>query len=423
MSTVNDVIVSYGGDSKRYSRDFQTKEEFKKSWYAVLSRAHASVEAKVSCACKGKGQKSLAVKYHSGGDTYFLARYPNTGSQHSPDCIFFTLDKDNSGLKCYTQGVVKDLKDGGYGIRLDVALASSDSESTSIVPIDNRNKSGGVSQNSMSLLGLLQFLWDDSGLNRWYPKMAGKRNPGKVFNLITHSAEKIKVASHPLSMHLLAGAYPSTPQETKNIKMTSEALMNKERLICLNVLSKYNPERHSNASKRLPIKFFSGVPVVLMNTENWASLEKRFSSEIANWRSGGNVICMAIGDLGKFKGKDTYYLKPLQIALMNVDENWIPAYSSYELTMLNYLHKHERSFIKPLRYDASNNEVFPDFCLTDIGGHELFPIEVFGMDTASYLARKAIKESYYNERYGKDGWASWVAPAGPLPHLPDKGCS
>ncbi|HEE4978097.1 TPA: DUF1173 family protein, partial [Klebsiella pneumoniae] len=92
-------------------------------------------------------------------------------------------------------------------------------------------------------------------------------------------------------------------------------------------------------------------------------------------------------------------------------------------TMLNYLHKHERSFIKPLRYDASNNDVFPDFCLTDIGGHELFPIEVFGMDTASYLARKAIKESYYNERYGKDGWASWVAPAGPLPHLPDKGCS
>jgi hypothetical protein len=30
MSTVNDVIVSYGGDSKRYSRDFQTKEEFKR---------------------------------------------------------------------------------------------------------------------------------------------------------------------------------------------------------------------------------------------------------------------------------------------------------------------------------------------------------------------------------------------------------
>lgn len=71
MSTVNDVIISFGDDSKRYSRDFQTKDEFKKSWYAVLSRAHASVEAKVSCSCKGKGQKSLAVKYHSGGDTYF----------------------------------------------------------------------------------------------------------------------------------------------------------------------------------------------------------------------------------------------------------------------------------------------------------------------------------------------------------------
>ncbi|MDD1320395.1 DUF1173 family protein [Klebsiella pneumoniae] len=186
----------------------------------------------------------------------------------------------------------------------------------------------------------------------------------------------------------------------KNIKMTSDALKKKESLICLNVLSKYNPEKHSNTSKRLPVKFFSGVLIVLMNTDNWASLEKRFSSEIANWRSGGNVICIAIGELGKFKGNDIYYLKTLQIALMNVDDNWIPADSSYELTMLNYLHKHERSFIKPLRYDASNNDVFPDFCLTDIGSTELFPIEVFGMDTASYLARKVIKESYYNERYG-----------------------
>ena len=61
MSTVNDVIVSYGGDSKRYSRDFQTKEEFKKSWYAVLSRAHASVEAKVSCA--GNDSNLLIVFY------------------------------------------------------------------------------------------------------------------------------------------------------------------------------------------------------------------------------------------------------------------------------------------------------------------------------------------------------------------------
>ncbi|WP_411547875.1 DUF1173 family protein (plasmid) [Klebsiella pneumoniae] len=219
-------------------------------------------------------------------------------------------------------------------------------------------------------------------------------------------------------MYLIVGAYPSTPQVMKNIKMTSDALKKKESLICLNVLSKYNPEKHSNTSKRLPVKFFSGVLIVLMNTDNWASLEKRFSSEIANWRSGGNVICIAIGELGKFKGNDTYYLKTLQIALMNVDDNWIPADSSYELTMLNYLHKHERSFIKPLRYDASNNDVFPDFCLTDIGSTELFPIEVFGMDTASYLARKVIKESYYNERYGKDGWASWEAPAGLLPICP-----
>lgn len=420
MSTVNDVIISYGPENKRYTRDFQTKDEFKKSWYAVLSRTHASVEAKVSCACKGKGTKFLAVKYHTGGDTYFLARYPNTGGQHSPDCIFFTLDKDNSGLKCYTHGVVKDLKDGGFGIRLDVALAASNSDPTSVVPPDNRNSPGGVSQNTMSLLGLLQFLWDDSGLNRWYPKMAGKRNPTKIFSLLRGSADKIKIASHPLSTHLLVGSFASSPQSVLNEKMSAEVMGSKERLICVNVLSKYNIEKHSNESKRLPLKYYGGVPVVLMDTPDWALLEKRFTSEIANWRAGGNVVCITVGDLGKFKGKDTFFLKPLQIALMSVDDEWLPADSGYELTMLEYLHKQDRSFIKPLRYDASNNDVFPDFCLLDTSDNELFPIEVFGMDTASYLARKAIKENYYNERYGKLGWASWEAPANPMPKLPPK---
>ena len=54
MSTVNDVIISFGDDSKRYSRDFQTKDEFKKSWYAVLSRAHASVELRLAARVKAK---------------------------------------------------------------------------------------------------------------------------------------------------------------------------------------------------------------------------------------------------------------------------------------------------------------------------------------------------------------------------------
>ena len=58
--------------------------------------------------------------------------------------------------------------------------------------------------------------------------------------------------------------------------------------------------------------------------------------------------------------------------------------------------------------------MFSRFLSDGYWGHEPFPIEVFGMDTASFW-RKAIKESYYNERYGKDGWASWVALAGPTP--------
>lgn len=88
------------------------------------------------------------------------------------------------------------------------------------------------------------------------------------------------------------------------------------------------------------------------------------------------------------------------------------------------LWQEKRHFIKPLRYDGEA-VVFPDFLLKDVPGRELVPLEVFGMNTPDYLARKAVKLAHYREEYGEGNWWSWDAclanAAADIPAFPEKG--
>lgn len=85
---------------------------------------------------------------------------------------------------------------------------------------------------------------------------------------------------------------------------------------------------------------------------------------------------------------------------MLVSDNWIPLDSSYEAIVSRKLDAEHRHYVKPMRYDASASDVFPDFYLLDTRSDKPFPMEVFGMSTPAYLARKELKKAYYNQNMG-----------------------
>ena len=82
----------------------------------------------------------------------------------------------------------------------------------------------------------------------------------------------------------------------------------------------------------------------------------------------------------------------------------------------------ERSFTKPLRYDADNEVVFPDFILTDTPRDT--PMEVFGRSDEAYSAPKEAKVAYYANKFGQGNWWCWDAASDPLgekmPPIPPK---
>ncbi len=135
-----------------------------------------------------------------------------------------------------------------------------------------------------------------------------------------------------------------------------------------------------------------GATADFFNSEvHWDSVKKRFSSEYAAWKSGAKIVVFALTSPAAVTGRGPS-VRAHQIVLMHVSENWIPLDSSYEAVVAEKLDAEHRQYVKPMRYDASISEVFPDFYLLDTKSDKPFPMEVFGMATPAYLARKQLKK-------------------------------
>jgi len=397
--------------SKTYSADFQTKTEYSTNWKNTLKKAHGNSE--VFCCCQGSGSKRLAVRYMTDTDSFHLARFPETGHEHSTDCIYYAPDPSITGAGAYAKDVLEETSDGGFRIKLAVGLKIKGATSSQEQP-SSENQAPSASKPSMSLLGLLHTLWTHSGMNRWSPAMQGKRDWGKVHKHINLAASKILASRLTIEDCLLVGTF-FTSQEKANEDKVKNAAALKRRLVLIAPMATYTSERDGGFKGNLPLKNFGGMPYTHLPLDLWKRTKKRFESEFVHWRSGGQVVVIGMGEFDK-SGKNFVLL---DIAVMAITDQFIPVDSNPEYKVAEKLIAENRRFWKPLKYDA-NEDVFPDFILSDTINPEV-PMEVFGMDTLEYRERMAKKIVFYDTKYGKNEWWYWDAiKNNSIPPFPNK---
>lgn len=400
--------------AKRYSPEFQTETQFAKSWKAVLEKAYGTHAV---CQCPSSGARKLSIKRREDSDGFHLARFASTGHEHTNDCRYYAPAPERSGLQGYAVGVVEEGEEGlkvrlARGLRIQDARPENDQPAQPVRP--------GVRKPAMTLLGLLHLLWSESRLTTWYPAMDGKRNAGIVHYALQQTAERIAASRMKLSDVLMLAAQKETKGSARNQAIYLNASARNLRLVAISPLARYNQERHAGDISRLPLAGPFGMPMLNLSPAVWATASRRFERELAAWKRGSRVI--AIAQITPRVGSVTPQGQVVELALMQVSERWIPLDSDYEGVIETRLHAAGRSFDKPLRYDADESEVFPDFWLLDAG--QDYPLEIFGMSTPSYLERKAVKTAWYNREYGSEGWWSWNAAADPkgnhIPEFPQK---
>lgn len=400
---------------KTYTPEFQTFRAYHKGWQSVLKSMHANGHA--VCLCPGRGEKRLKICHMGGSGLFYLSKFPNTGEEHAVACQFYAPAPDKSGLQGYQVGVIEHLGDGDIRVRLQKGLR----QATSGEPQSSSKHAGSgvVSRDAVTMLGLLNLLWSEAGLNRWYSKMAGNRTAGRIGYWLLQQAHKVRTSRMTLSDVLLIHAKPGHHEEQRNRTVTNGAKTKGLRVVAIDALARFNAEKYPMPLTRLPMSGPAGMPFSYISPDLWARVESRFGRAVNAWRKGRKVIAIAQIEVKDSRGNSG---QVCDLALMVVSNEWIPVESSYEALIEQALREQGRAFLKPLRYDADEDCVFPDFWLLDVGCD--FPIEVFGMDTLKYLDRKAAKESYYNQKYGPSGWWQWDVTQQPnldqIPAFPDK---
>ncbi|MFJ3465710.1 DUF1173 family protein [Achromobacter spanius] len=413
------VEVTLGSNKRPYSPEFQTQDEFKEGWKRVLLMAHG--KADVRCTCPGDGEKRLSIHSRANSDRFHLARFPETGAEHSEDCVYYGVDPNMSGLGSYRRGVVQELDDGAVKIMLKVglqqraAVAPQDSENSGPAETKVATPRPRSGQASMTLLGLLHFLWTQAAINTWAPGMEGKRNLGLVHHHLMRAAMGTYAGRVRLSQNLVIATPSGSGQQAGQNKAKSlDAITQRRRLVVVAPLAQH--EEGMDGSSVLPIAGFHGIPHLMLDDGIWASIERRFMREIDAWRAGNPVMAVVQTDPPKSSAGNTR-AQVVDVSLMQITRDWIPVDSGYEALIAEKLVAEKRRFEKPLRFDAGEDAVFPDFWLRD--RPVPLPLEVWGLSTPDYQARKKEKAAHYDETYGAGGWWSWNAAVGDLvPDLP-----
>lgn len=401
------MTIIYSLKAANTGKIFDRNSQQGTDWISALTRAHRVTHFVCLCTQTGEGRLSVQLR-----NNYHLHRYPGSGPNHRRNCRFYSPNATSSGLQGYSHKAVKELEDGGLNVRLDLPLRQPRQANTEAKPASPRVAGPGEKRDTMSLLGLLHLLWTESGLIKWYPAMDGKRGEWLVARLMAEQAQRISTARMTLNDVLLVPAADDSKEKEKNLLVVAAARQHKRNVVAIAPLARYNSDRDA-VLERLPLRSAAGMPAMYLADMARTALTTSFEAELNAWQAGAQIY--AILHLSVRAGTKPY-ADVNKVALMRVSERLIPLDSGHEATVEKLLYDNKRSFYKPLCFDAAVDAVFPDFWLLDMASD--YPMEVFGMNTPEYLARKAVKVNHYNAHY-TSGWWQWdVCATALIPPLP-----
>jgi hypothetical protein len=163
---------------------------------------------------------------------------------------------------------------------------------------------------------------------------------------------------------------------------------------------------------RLDIKHLKEFPLWL-NRRPFDQLKRRFGRALhvlTRPDCTDRLVGLFVVGAGKREGQCCVQ----EAALMPVTQHWIPVDSHYEAWVADALVDTDRHVVKPLRYDAREEEVFPDFLLLDAGDSPL-PMEIYGFTgNPAYEQRMQEKIAAYQQS-GEPFWHWDIATAGSEP--------
>ncbi|WP_321935286.1 DUF1173 family protein [Paraburkholderia sp. J8-2] len=363
--------------------------------------------------------RRLVIRRRDG--LYHLAGWPGEGLAHKRGCDF-RKEADEATVRAgYASGAIVERDDGSVDIKADIPMKVRVDEREGPVERHENQGGGGARRASVGLVGMLHSFWERAGLNRWMP--GWKRS----WSRCRWEVRKLEGRINGEPMERVLYAVPAwAPEERDAIEgawgrfhaYLAQPGTFRTRGIVIGEIKKIDRSKYGY---RIDLRhhlqpFYASEGLVdrarKASSPAFAQIDRLAGNDAgAAAADNARAIALLVVDLSKNSN-----LRVVDMGVMLTNRHYIPADSSYEVTMADALEEASRAFVKPLRYDVHEG-VFPDFRLTDV--EEESVVEVWGMlGNREYERRKAEKIALYRVRGVKV--LEWDA-RGPLPDLKRQG--
>lgn len=382
-----------------------------------LSSAHKSAVRPV-CLCQATGETHMYVAHIQARSLYELRRMPSTGHKHIARCQHYEPPLSVSGLSQVMGHAVQGggLDDDEVTLKLDFALskmAGRAPPAPSDAPVDSVKTDG----TKLSLRGLLHYLWHKSHLNRWYPRMSGKRWYSTMQRELLKASAKHFTKKEALGDLLFI---PESFNEQRKQEQHSQMLQSLSRFSAPDkqshklglFIGEVFSIRPGNFGHWLKLKSALDFPFS-MNEDIHKRMLKHFILPLSMWEEPLKLIA-----IGSFSVNSANVPSVVELALMLTTENYIPVESVYERDLIDALTQQHRSFEKCLRLNLPVSATLASAVTLDTEKQcALFIVTPSANENA---------EARINEMVEKDGLVPWLwhvahaMPALPAPHVIEK---
>lgn len=325
---------------------------------ALLACAYEQ-KLRPSCQCREPAVPMYIARFDG---QYVVKRMPLTGRDHDPACPSYEPPYELSGLGPLVGNAIRlDETTGTAALAFDFSLSKRGSRAAA-APSGEPSDTIRNETKKLSLRAVLHYLWEVGELTEWTSLWSGRRGWGRVRGSLINAAKQMTARGKPLS-DILFVPEVFHAEDREGIAARRAAALSglqaagsgpRTLMLLVGEVKDSTPARDGwkISIRHMPFPF-------MIDDGAWRRLNTRYATELEIWRSNEAFHLVAIATFG-ISGAGIASVE--EIALMVVNQNWIPFETVHEQRLLDRLADLRRKSVKSLRFNLSRDQ--PVVCVT-----------------------------------------------------------
>ncbi|MGV1988756.1 DUF1173 domain-containing protein [Agrobacterium sp. 22-221-1] len=300
------------------------------------------------CMCKDPSVPMYIARVE---DQYLIKRMPLSGRDHDPACPSYEPPHELSGLGPLIGNAIQIDASGKTDLKLDFSLTKRGPRGAPGASAESSEAGIHSEPQKLSLRAMLHYLWEAGELTEWRSTWKGRRGWGRVRSSLINAASQMSARGCPL-IDMLYVPEVFQPEDRDGIAARRAAALKgvqatksapRKLMMIVAEVKEFSPAREG---QKIIVRH---TPFPLMIEDGaWRRLAARYETELELWRSSEAFHLIVIATFGISAAG---IASVEEIALMVVNDHWLPFEDIHELRLLEKLGHLKRKTVKGLRFN------------------------------------------------------------------------